>query len=44
MRSNDLNPNADKAFEVLHDHYKETFEIIRGREKTRDRLFLFVVG
>jgi len=39
-----LNASPDKTLEVLHDHYKETFEIIRNREKARDRLFLLVVG
>jgi len=39
-----MSPSPDKALEVLHDHYKETFEIIRKREKTRDQLFLLVVG
>lgn len=39
-----MNPSPDKALEVLHDHYKETFEIICNREKVRDRLFLLVVG
>lgn len=29
---------------VLHDHYKETFARIRELEKSRDRLFLVVVG
>ncbi len=37
-------PLSDKQLEILHDHYKETFERIREVEQTRDRLFLWVIG
>lgn len=30
--------------EILHDHYKETFQYIRERERLRDRLFLILIG
>ncbi len=30
--------------EILHDHYKETFQYIRERETLRDRLFLVLIG
>lgn len=36
--------SAETQLEVLHDHYKESFSYIRGREKQRDRLFLVVLG
>lgn len=39
-----MKPSQDVTLEVLHDHYKETFAVIRGREKQRDWLFLLVVG
>jgi hypothetical protein len=29
---------------LLHDHYKETFSLIRTREMQRDRLFLWVIA
>jgi len=29
--------------EVLHDHYKDSFNLIREREKQRDRLFLIII-
>jgi len=29
--------------EVLHDHYKDSFNWIREREKQRDRLFLIII-
>jgi uncharacterized integral membrane protein len=35
---------TDKQLEILHDHYKETFARIREVEKSRDRLFLWVIG
>lgn len=35
---------AGTKLEVLHDHYKETFAYIHQREKSRDRLFLVVIG
>ncbi len=35
--------SADKQLEILHDHYKETFVLIRDREKQRDRSFLFLI-
>lgn len=34
----------DKTLQILHDHYKESFAIIREREKQRDLLFLSVIG
>jgi len=37
-------PSADTKFQVLHDHYKESFAYIREREKQRDRLFLILVA
>ncbi len=35
---------GEKQLEVLHDHYKETFALIREREKQRDRLTLVLIG
>jgi len=35
MKNDDIN--------ILHDHFKESFEYIREREKQRDRLFLYVL-
>jgi hypothetical protein len=29
--------------DLLHDHYKETFALIRSRERDRDRLFLWLI-
>ena len=37
-------PSADTKFQVLHDHYKESFAYIREREKQRDHLFLILVA
>ncbi len=34
----------DAQREILHDHYKETFQYIRERETLRDRLFLVLIG
>src|SRR5829696_8318966 len=34
----------DAQREILHDHYKETFQYIRQRETLRDRLFLVLIG
>jgi hypothetical protein len=33
----------DAQREILHDHYKESFQYIRERERLRDRLFLFLI-
>lgn len=30
--------------DLLYDHYKETFALIRAREQQRDRLFLWLLG
>jgi len=35
---------ADDALMILHDHYKDTFGLIREREKQRDRSFLALIG
>lgn len=35
---------SDKQLEILHDHYKETFARIREEERSRDRLFLSLIG
>jgi len=35
---------TDKQLEILHDHYKETFARLREVERTRDRLFLWLIG
>lgn len=35
---------SEKQLEILHDHYKETFALIRSAEVSRDRLFLVVIG
>lgn len=32
----------NKNMEILHDHYKESFTLIRDREKARDKIFLWV--
>jgi hypothetical protein len=34
----------EQRLDVLHDHYKETFALIREREGQRDRLFLVLIG
>lgn len=34
----------DAQREILHDHYKETFQYIREREHLRDWLFLILIG
>lgn len=34
---------GDKQLDILHDHYKETFAHVRERERSRDRLFLWVI-
>lgn len=34
---------TDKQLEIIHDHYKDTFERIRGFERSRDRLFIWVI-
>ena len=35
--------DADTKIDVLHDHYKESFKLIREREKSRDKAFLWIV-
>lgn len=35
---------AGGRLDVLHDHYKESFSLIRERERQRDRLFLVLIG
>lgn len=35
---------TDTQLEILHDHYKDTFALVRAREHSRDRLFLVVIG
>lgn len=35
---------TDKQLDILHDHYKETFTRLREVERSRDRLFLLVIG
>lgn len=35
---------AEGHLDVLHDHYKESFSLIRERERQRDRLFLVLIG
>ena len=35
---------AEGRLDVLHDHYKESFSLIRERERQRDRLFLALIG
>ena len=34
----------ESQLEVLHDHYKVSFRLIREREKQRDRLFLIIIA
>lgn len=34
---------ADDQIKVLHEHYKDTFTLMRDREKERDILFLVVI-
>ncbi len=36
--------SPDKQLEVLHDHYKESFSLILDRERSRNRLFLILIG
>lgn len=36
--------DTDKELAVLHDHHKDSFSLIRDREKQRDRLFLILIG
>ncbi len=33
----------NSVLDILHDHYKESFALIREREKSRNRLFLLVI-
>jgi hypothetical protein len=35
--------SPDKQLDLLHDHYKDTFTLMRDREKQRDRTFLVVI-
>jgi len=35
---------SETTVTVLHDHYKETFSLIRGREIQRDRLLLWLIA
>lgn len=35
---------TEKQLEILHDHYKETFARVREGERSRDRLFLWVIA
>ncbi len=35
--------SLDKKSEILYDHYKDTFNHIKGYIKKRDRLFLFIL-
>lgn len=35
---------TDKQFDILHDHYKDTFARIRDAERSRDRLFIWVIA
>jgi hypothetical protein len=35
---------GEQRLDVLHDHYKESFALIRQREAQRDRLFLVLIG
>lgn len=35
---------TDPRLDILHDHYKETFSRITGMERSRNRLFLFLIG
>jgi hypothetical protein len=37
-------PIGNEKLQLLHDHYKETFALIRDRERQRDRLFLVIIG
>jgi hypothetical protein len=34
----------EEKLAVLHDHYKETFQLIREREKQRDQLFFYIIS
>lgn len=40
--SNPIDPAA--RLELLHEHYKESFALIRERERQRDRLLLVIIG
>jgi hypothetical protein len=33
-----------ERLDILHDHYKESFALIREREKLRERYLLFLLG
>lgn len=35
---------ADERLKILHDHYKDSFARVVDMERTRDRLFLWVIG
>ncbi len=35
---------GDPQLSIIHDHYKETFALIRERERLRDRSFGFLIG
>ena len=39
-----MKPSGDASFKALYDHYKDSFEHIRERERRRDRLFLYVIA
>ncbi len=38
-----MNISKEKKFEILYDHYKDTFIYIREYIKQRDRIFMFLV-
>lgn len=42
-RKHSLPLDGNKRLEILHDHYKETFALQREQERSRDRLFLWVI-
>ncbi|MCA9833497.1 MAG: hypothetical protein KC435_06105 [Thermomicrobiales bacterium] len=35
--------SSDTRMEILHDHYKESFERLRSQERSRDRSFVWVI-
>jgi hypothetical protein len=35
---------SEGTVSLLHDHYKESFQLIRAREKQRDRSFFLLIG
>jgi hypothetical protein len=44
MWDDEMSDNDNQLLAVLHDHYRDTFAIIRERERERDWLFLVLIA